>query len=91
MRTELHIGEVARLLGITPKAIRHYHNVGLLAEPERSAGGYRLYRARDLVRLLRIRRLQSLGLSLKQVKSVLGKPDQERSLSAVLPFVIDSV
>ena len=83
-RTYLHIGEIAQLLGITPKAIRHYQKIGLLREPERSESGYRLYNAQDLLRLQRIRRLQSLGLSLKQVKVVLGDASQEQTLRNVL-------
>ena len=59
----LTIGELARLAGVTPKAIRHYHKVGLLREPERSEAGYRLYGAEDLLRLGRVRRLAGLGLS----------------------------
>jgi DNA-binding transcriptional MerR regulator len=90
MSTQLHIGEVARLLGITPKTIRHYHKVGLLAEPQRTQSGYRLYSASDLLRLQRIRRLQSLGLSLKQIKTLLGEhvSGQERSLRDVLQSLL---
>ncbi len=84
MRAQLQISEVAQLLGITPKAIRHYEKVGLLREPQRSSGGYRLYSAGDLLRLLRIRRLQALGLSLRQVRRVLGQPDEPQSLREVL-------
>ena len=84
MRTQLHIGEIAQLLGITPKAIRHYQKVGLLAEPERTEAGYRLYGAQDLLRLQRIRRLQALGLSLKRIKVVLGNPKHEHTLREVL-------
>ena len=84
MRTQLHIGEIAQLLGVTPKTIRHYHKIGLLAEPERTEAGYRLYGAQDLLRLQRIRRLQSLGLSLKQIKVVLGDSSQEHSLRQIL-------
>lgn len=84
MPTHLQIGEVAHLLGITPKAIRHYQKVGLLQEPERSSGGYRLYSASDLLRLLRIRRLQALGLTLRQVRQVLGDPQEVHSLREVL-------
>lgn len=62
MRNRLTIGEAARLLGITPKAIRHYHKIGLLSEPERTASDYRLYDATALLRLQRIRRLQAMGL-----------------------------
>ncbi len=88
MSTALHIGEVAQLLGVTQKTIRHYHQVGLLTEPERSPGGYRLYTASDLTRLLRIRRLQALGLSLKQIRDILGAPDQERPLRDALQALL---
>ncbi len=83
-RTYLHIGEIAKLLGITQKAIRHYQKIGLLRETERSEAGYRLYDAQDLLRLQRIRRLRALGLSLKQVKVVLGDASQEQTLRNVL-------
>lgn len=72
MRRLLKIGEAAVLAGVTSRAIRHYHKVGLLAEPRRSDSGYRLYGAEELLRLARIRRLRTLGLSLKQIKGVLG-------------------
>ena len=84
MSTLLQIGEIAQLLGVTPKTIRHYQKVGLLDEPTRTEAGYRLYSAQDLLRLRRIRRLQTLGLSLKQIKIVLGKPSHEPTLREVL-------
>lgn len=89
VRMCLRIGEVAKLLGVTPKAVRHYQKVGLLSEPPRSEARYRLYSAADLVRLLRIRRLQNLGLSLGQIKRVLGQPEQEQSLRQVLRTLLD--
>src|SRR5437588_4545004 len=90
MSTQLNIGQIAKLLGITPKTIRHYHKVGLLAEPQRTESGYRLYSAGDLLRLQRIRRLQALGLSLKQIKTLLGEhvSGQERSLRDVLQSLV---
>ena len=77
MREQLHIGEVAALVGVSPKTIRYYHEVGLLAEPGRTEAGYRLYTAQDLLRLQRIRRLRALGLPLERIKEILGKPDRE--------------
>lgn len=77
MRQLLQIGEVAKLIGVSPKTVRYYHEIGLLAEPERTEGGYRLYTANDLLRLQRIRRLRSLGLSLDRIKEILGEPDSE--------------
>jgi DNA-binding transcriptional MerR regulator len=84
MRTQLHIGEVAQLLGVTPKTIRHYQRIELINEPERTEAGYRLYTAHDLLRLQRIRRLQSFGLSLKQIKEVLGGQERQHNLREVL-------
>ena len=80
----MRIGEVARLVGVTPKTIRHYEKVGLLKKPERSDSGYRLYSADDLLRLHRIRKLQSFGLSLRRVRAVLGETDQDRPLRDIL-------
>lgn len=84
MRERLMIGEVAKLVGVTPKTVRHYEKIGLLKEPERSETGYRLYSADDLLRLHRVKKLQSLGLSLKRVGDVLGEADQGRSLRDIL-------
>ncbi len=84
MRAQLRIGEVAQLLGVTPKAIRYYQRIGLIGAPDRSPAGYRLYTAADLVILLRVRRLQALGLSLAQIKRVLGEPGNERTLRQAL-------
>jgi DNA-binding transcriptional MerR regulator len=91
MRTQLHIGEVAQLLGVTAKTIRHYHKVGLLAEPERTESGYRLYTADHLLQLQRVRRLQAFGLSLKQIKVILGEPGQEHTLRDVLQSLLEEL
>jgi DNA-binding transcriptional MerR regulator len=84
MRERLRIGEAADLLGVTPKTVRHYEKIGLLEEPERSESGYRLYDASDLLRLHRIKKLRSIGLSLRQVRSVLGGEDGTTVLRSVL-------
>lgn len=91
MRETLKIGDTAKLVGVTPKAIRHYHKLGLLAEPPRSEGGYRLYSADDLLRLRRIRRLKSLGLPLRRIKDILGDPDGDGSLRFVLGALLAEV
>ena len=84
IKTLLQIGEIAQLLGVTPKTIRHYQKIGLLSEPTRTEAGYRLYTAQDLLRLQRIKRLQTFGLSLKQIQVVLGDSKQEQTLRDVL-------
>ena len=68
----MRIGELANLVGISTRAIRHYHHVGLLAEPARKANGYREYSLRDAVELARVRRLAELGLSLDEVGDALA-------------------
>lgn len=71
----MRIGEVAAKLGVSTRMIRHYHDVGVLPEPARTSGGYRSYTMRDLVRLVRIRRLVALGLSLDDVAATLDEGD----------------
>ncbi|MFE8910497.1 MerR family transcriptional regulator [Streptomyces globisporus] len=62
--------QLAELAGTTAKAVRHYHEIGLLDEPERAPNGYKRYGISHLVRLLRIRRLTDLGVALADVPSV---------------------
>ncbi|MER6319778.1 MerR family transcriptional regulator [Streptomyces sp. NPDC001581] len=79
----MRIGEIAAVVGVTTRAIRHYHHVGLLPEPERRPNGYRAYSVRDAVLLARVRRLTELGLSLDEVRDVLAD-DAGRELADVL-------
>ncbi|MFG2821177.1 MerR family transcriptional regulator [Kitasatospora sp. NPDC048365] len=79
----MRIGELAGLAGITTRAVRHYHQVGLLPEPLRQANGYREYTLRDAALLARIRRLTELGLSLEEVRDVVAE-DAGRDLVEVL-------
>jgi DNA-binding transcriptional MerR regulator len=67
----LTIGELASYAGVTIRAVRHYHQVGLLAEPERNASGYRTYDAGAVVRLIRIRTLAEAGVPLARVQELL--------------------
>lgn len=84
MENRIKISDFAKLTGCTLKTIIYYHKIGLLQEPERSAGGYRLYGAADLTRMKLINRLKSLGLDLKRIKEVLGNINNSRTLREVL-------
>ncbi|MFI8914522.1 MerR family transcriptional regulator [Streptomyces sp. NPDC053513] len=86
----MRIGEIAALVGVTPRAVRHYHQSGLLPEPERRANGYREYGVRDAVLLARIRRLTELGLGLDEVRDVLAD-DEGRELVEVLEELADDL
>lgn len=67
--------ELADLAGVSVRTLRHYHAIGLLPEPARHANGYRDYGAEDLARVLRIKRLASLGFPLDQIGSMLDELD----------------
>lgn len=75
--------ELAELAGTTVKAVRHYHRIGLLDEPERSSNNYKSYDAGHLVRLLRIRRLADLGMPLSRIGTALSDPDPAQALAAI--------
>lgn len=62
--------EIAQLAGTTLRAVRHYHDIGLVAEPQRRANGYKQYGVAHLVRILRIKRLTDLGFSLAQIATM---------------------
>ncbi len=67
----LQIGEVAEQLGLTPRTLRYYEEIGLLAPPSRMEGGFRLYSAADITRLENIVQLKRLlGFSLAEIKQV---------------------
>lgn len=66
----MRIGELANLAGVTVRTIRHYHQKGVLAEPERRANGYGAYTVDHLVALVRIRQLTRSGLSLEHAGAI---------------------
>ncbi|GAA0976239.1 MerR family transcriptional regulator [Nocardiopsis tropica] len=85
--------QLAELAGTTVKAVRHYHELGLLDQPERAANGYKRYGVEHLVVLLRIRRLAGFGLSLAQIADMerTGEPPAEalRLLDAELAEAVE--
>lgn len=77
------IGQLATLAATTARAIRLYQAAGLMPEPPRSDGGYRLYGPADLASLIRIRRLRSLGFQIEQIRAILS-PEESTDLGAAL-------
>ena len=67
----LTIGQLAAYAGVTVRAVRHYHQIGLLPEPERDASGYRQYGAPAVVSLIKIRTLADAGVPLSQIGRML--------------------
>lgn len=68
----LRIGELAGELGINPKTIRYYEEIGLLPSPTRSEAGYRLYDGADRQRLEFIAKAKATGLTLEEIGEILA-------------------
>jgi MerR family transcriptional regulator, copper efflux regulator len=68
----LTIGNVAKRVGVRPSAIRFYETKGIVRPAARGQNGYRIY-GNDAVKvLLFVRRAQSLGITLKEIKPLLN-------------------
>ncbi|OZM70270.1 MerR family transcriptional regulator [Amycolatopsis antarctica] len=85
--------QVAELAGTNLRTVRHYHELGLLAEPERRHNGDTYYGMTELMGVLRIRRLTELGYSLRQI-AALDRADKRpggslRSVDATLAATVD--
>lgn len=72
--------ELAEFTGVTIRALRHYHALGLLEEPPRNTNGYREYRAADAAQVLRIKHMRSLGFSLQKIKELLAAQPQPTTI-----------
>ncbi|KIQ10502.1 MerR family transcriptional regulator [Curtobacterium sp. VKM Ac-2889] len=93
----MHIGELADRAGMSLRTIRHYDEVGLLVPSGRTTGGFRVYTAQDLERLLVIRRMKPLGFTLDEMAELLRvvdalaakDPEDEPALAARLDAYLD--
>ena len=67
----LRSGQVAEAAGVNPQTVRYYERRGLLADPERSLGGHRMYPAETVTMLKVIKAAQRLGFTLDEVAELL--------------------
>lgn len=56
---------------VTPRMVRHYHQIGLMPQPQRSRGNYRLYTSEDVNRLRKIIALKEQGFQLSHIQHLL--------------------
>lgn len=77
----LTIGQAASYAGLTTRAVRHYHQLGLVPEPPRDSSGYRRYGAHDVIDLLRIRALANAGVPLHRVGALLSADRDELAVA----------
>lgn len=73
----MNSAQLAGKAGVSVRMLRYYHKTGVLPEPPRSANGYRRYDTPDLIRVLRIKRLLALGISLKSMTGLLDRAPQD--------------
>ncbi len=69
------IGELARVAGLTPRAIRHYERLGLIQVPVRTDSNYRLFDLDSVERARFIAKSRSLGFSIAEVAGLLRAMD----------------
>ncbi|HXG85121.1 MAG TPA: heavy metal-responsive transcriptional regulator [Pyrinomonadaceae bacterium] len=78
-RSALKIGEVSQASGVGVEALRFYERSGLLGSPARTASGYRVYNASVLNRLAFIKKAQTLGFSLDEIRRVIEESEAGES------------
>src|SRR5260370_120102 len=66
------IGQLAGFAGVTIKAVRHYHQRGLLADPPRDSSGYRRYSAEHAIDLVKIKTLADAGVPPARITALLA-------------------
>jgi DNA-binding transcriptional MerR regulator len=84
---QVKIGDAAAFAGITPRAIRHYHEIGLLPEPERGVDGRR-YGYDDMIRILWIRKMAGAGISLDDIRAAF---DGARRIEEILSRLAETL
>jgi DNA-binding transcriptional MerR regulator len=72
----MQIGEVAERTGLSLRTIRYYEEMDLVVPSARTSGGFRLYTATDVARLLLIKRMKPLHFSLEEMGELLEARDR---------------
>ncbi|MGH8961587.1 MAG: MerR family transcriptional regulator [Jatrophihabitantaceae bacterium] len=88
----LSVTKVAEVVGLTPRAVRYYHSIGLVPEPPRDGSGYRRYGGKEVVELVRVARLRALGMPLPQIaQRVSAAESEDLSVSDALDALADEL
>jgi DNA-binding transcriptional MerR regulator len=79
----VRIEQVSARTGLTKRTLRYYEEIGLLAPPTRTEGGYRLYSEVDILHLQRIKRLKDLlGFSLAEIREIADAEEEREHVRA---------
>ena len=87
----LRAGEVAQAAGVNRQTLRYYERRGLLAEPDRSPGGHRLYDDQAVTTLRVIKAAQRLGFTLDEIGHVINMYDETPGERGQLAFLIADI
>jgi DNA-binding transcriptional MerR regulator len=95
---QVKIGDAAAFAGTTPRAIRHYHQIGLLPELARESDDRRRYGYEEMIQLLWIRRMADAGIPLDDVRDaftgsadIAGTTEDENDVERVLERLEESL
>jgi DNA-binding transcriptional MerR regulator len=93
---QVKIGDAASFVDITPRAIRHYHEIGLLPEPERGSDNRRRYGYNEMIRLLWIRKMADAGVALDDIRDAFAettppRADSDNDVAGVLERLEESL
>jgi DNA-binding transcriptional MerR regulator len=89
MRVRLAIGDFSRMTHLSVKALRHYHDVGLLVPAAiDSSSGYRFYEPTQVPIAQVIRRFRDLGMPLEEIAQVLRAPDVQTRTSVIVTHLL---
>src|SRR5579884_715716 len=74
------VGELARLTGVTVRALHHYDEIGLVKPSARSGAGYRLYDDGDVLRLQQVLVFRELGMPLDAIAQAIDEAGDRSEL-----------
>ncbi|WP_347902566.1 Cd(II)/Pb(II)-responsive transcriptional regulator [Pseudomonas purpurea] len=85
----MKIGELAKLTDCAVETIRYYEREGLLPEPARSDGNYRVYTQAHTERLTFIRNCRTLDMTLEEIRSLLALRDSPQDQCESVNALVD--
>lgn len=81
----MQIGQAAARAGLSLRTLRHWDEVGLVTPSARSNGGFRLYSEADIKRILVIKSMKPLDLSLEEIRELLELVESASDREAATP------
>ena len=87
----LRIGQVADAAGVTVQTLRYYERRGLLRSPRRTSSGYRIYDADTVDTIGAIKRAQSLGFTIAEIRQLMSLHSRRRSPGAVVEMLAEKI